>query len=58
MACKELRKSEDFERRYYNESKTVCQTHLRKVQSDQAQGPRDDYLREPEAQAEAGLIFQ
>jgi hypothetical protein len=40
----------------HNESQTVCETHLREVQSDQAQGSHHDYLRKPEAQAEAGLI--
>ena len=42
----------------HHESKTECETHLRKVQDHQAQRPHHGYLREPQAQAEAGLIFQ
>ena len=43
-------------RRQHHESKTFRKTHLREVQGYQAQGSRDDHLREPQAQAEAGLI--
>ena len=39
-----------------HEGKTVCKADLRKVQDHSPQGPRNGYLPEPEAQAEAGLI--
>jgi hypothetical protein len=38
-----------------NESQTLCQAHLRKMQDHPPQGSRDGDLRKPEAQAEAGL---
>jgi hypothetical protein len=38
------------------EGKTVRETHVRKVQDHQAQGPRYGNLRKPEAQAETRLI--
>jgi hypothetical protein len=38
-----------------NESQTLCQAHLRKMQDHPPQGPRHGDLRKPEAQAEAGL---
>jgi hypothetical protein len=58
VARKELRRQEKILKEKSYESQTVCETHLRKVQDHQAQGPRHDHLRESEAQAEAGLMPQ
>ena len=38
-----------------NEGKVVCETYLRKVQSDQKKRFRQNHLRESETQAETGL---
>jgi len=43
---------------YFNESKTVGKTDLRKVQNHSPQGSCHGNLHEPEAQAEAGLTTQ
>jgi hypothetical protein len=40
-----------------NEGSFICQTDLRKMQSDQKEGQRTCNLRKPEAQTEAGLIL-
>lgn len=37
------------------EGSSVCEANLREVQGHQAQGRCDGHLREPQAQAEAGL---
>jgi hypothetical protein len=39
-----------------NEGSLICETDLRKVQGDQEKRQNHDYLREPEAQTETGLI--
>ena len=41
-----------------HESSSVCETHLRKVQDHQAEGPRNGHLRKPQAQAASGLRNQ
>ena len=38
-----------------DESETLCQAYLRKMQDHQAEGPRHGHLRESEAQAAPGL---
>ena len=40
----------------YHESETVRKAHVREVQNHPPQGTGYDYLREPQAQAETGLI--
>jgi hypothetical protein len=40
------------------EGSSVCEADLREVQGDQAAWRRDGHLREPQAQAEAGLALQ
>ena len=39
-----------------DEGSFICEAHVREVQGDQEKRQNHDYLREPEAQTETGLI--